>query len=621
MVVTRSAMPAGIRRIRLARLAETLAACAGPLPFGAEAASLAALVFRLLMILSAPSPAHPLCSRLAVDLRSLALLRAGLSIFLLIDSLSRLCHAGLLYTDGGLLPRDLAVGALEAGRWSLHLANGGLFFAVLLCSMQVLAAAALALGWRSRLAGPLLAVLLVSAIARHPAMFDTADALALALLAFGLLLPWNARWSVDAAFASARPGPVHLTWPGIALLVFVCLLPIGLVLAADAPGGLPALLASPAAHPPGSWLVKLPSAIPPIETTLRISAWLILPLALVPWTRPYARRAAWGLSVLLCVFAALSVAPAALALLALLGAGLLIDGPLWDRMAGDPSLAELRVHPDRDVPGALGLALLARELLCLQRTQVGAAQESPRASRLLANGASLVVIDRDEEAHLDGAAVAMLLRRSPLLRPLRLLLNGGVAKLLGDLLMRLRGIAKLGRRAGSSPTDTACAASSRASFAALALLLLLLVIQFGAAGALPSVLAGGARIVLRPLALDRSWIDLLPPAGAARHWIAAPGERSDGSEVNALSDALTPPDYDPSEMPWFSGERGRQYERALARPESGIERLAFARFLCARHAQTLSRVRVTLMVRETGTAIAEQRVLLRHECRVDESSS
>ncbi|TDU30845.1 hypothetical protein DFR24_0202 [Panacagrimonas perspica] len=572
------------------------------------------------MILPAPSPAHPLCSRLAVDLRSLALLRAGLALFLLIDSLSRLLHAGLLYTDDGLLPRDLAIGAIEAGRWSLHLANGGLFFAIVLSLLQVLAATALALGWRSRIAGPLLGLLLVSAIARHPAMFDASDALALALLAFGLMLPWNARWSVDAAFAPARPGPSHLSWPGIALLLFACLLPIGLALASDAPEGLLGLLSSPSAHLPGSALVKLPSLLPTLEIGLRIAAWLILPLALVPWARPYARRAALVFAVLLCAFALISVAPVALALLGLLAGALLIDGALWDRLAGDPALPDLRVHPNGDTPGALGMALLARELLCLQHTQVANAQDSPRASRLLANGASLIVIDRNEEAYLDGAAVAMLLRRSPLLRPLRGLLNGGFANSLGSLLLRLRGMAKSGRCAGHSPTDASGATSSRIAILASVLLLLLVVVQFGAAGVLPSALASGARIVLRPLALDRSWIDLLPAAGAAQRWIAVPGERSNGTEVDALSESLPPPNYGLSTLPWFSGERGRQYENALAQPGARIERLAFARFLCEQHSEALARVRVTLMVREAGAQIAEQRVLLRHECRAEESS-
>jgi len=572
------------------------------------------------MILPAPSPAHPLCSRLAVDLRSLALLRAGVSLFLLIDSLSRLLHAGLLYTDAGLLPRDLAIGAIEAGRWSLHLANGGLLFAIALSVLQALAAAALALGWRSRLAGPLLGLLLVSAIARHPAMFDASDALALALLAFGLMPPWTARWSVDAAFADARPGPAHLSWPGIALLVFTCLLPIGLALAANAPQGLFALLSSPAAHLPGSALVNLPSTLPTIEIGLRIAAWLILPLALFPWARPHARRAALGLAVLLCVFALISVSPAALALLAMLGAGLLIDGALWDRLAGDPALPELRVHPDGDTPGALGMALLARELLCLQHTLVGNAQDSPRASRLLVNGASLIVIDRNEEAYLDGAAVAMLLRRSPLLRPIRGLLNGGFANSLGALLLQLRGIATSGRCAGHSPIDAAATSSSRMAVIAGLLLLLLVVVQFGAAGVLPSAVASGARIVLRPIALDRTWIDLLPGAGATQRWIAVPGERTDGTEVDALSESLPPPNYGLSQLPWFSGERGRQYENALSRPEAPIERLAFARFLCGQHSETLARVRVTLMVREAGAQTAEQRVLLRHECRAEESS-
>lgn len=586
-----------------------------PLPFDAEAASLAALVSHDLMTFPAPSPAHPLCSRLAVDLRSLALLRAGLGLLLLIDALCRLFDAGLLYTDAGLLPRDLAVGVIEPGRWSLHLANGGLLFALVLATLQVLAAAALSLGWRNRRAGALLWLLLVSAMARHPAMFDVSDALSLSLLTFGLLLPWNARFSVDAAFASARPGAVHLSWPGIAMLVYVCLLPVGLALAVDAPGGLPALLSAPVAHAPGNWLLHAGSALSSIELALRIAAWLILPLALVPWARPYARRTALGLSVLLCAFALLSVSPAALAIVGLLASVLLVDSALWDRLCGDQSLPELRIHPDRHAPGALGFALLLREFLCLQRTQVVAAQDSPRASRLLANGAALIVIDRNEEAYLDASAVATLLRRSPPLRPLHPLLKGGFATSFGGLLLRLRRIGRIGRCAGTDAADTGVASSSCAAIAAGVLLLTTTVVQLGAAGAMPSPIADAARVVLRPVGLDRSWIDLLPAADAGPRWIAVPGERSDGTEVDALSETLSAPDYTAVDRSWFGGERGRRYARVLAQPESRVPRLAFARYLCAQHDDRLARVRVTQMVRDDGPEAAEQRVLLRHECR------
>lgn len=585
-----------------------------PLPFAAEAASLAALVLFAPMILPSPSPAHPLCSRLALDLRSLALLRAGLGIVLFCNAIGRLLQAGALYTDAGLLPRDLAVGAIEAGRISVHLASGGLLFALLLSALQAGAAALLALGWRSRASGLALWLLMVSAIARHPAMLDASEAFALALLSFGLLLPWNARWSVDAAFASTRPGPVHLSWAGIALLVYVCLLPIALLLWADAPGGLSAWLSAPAAHAPGRWLLHAAALIGPLNVALHIAGWLILPLALAPWSRPYARRAALVLAMLLGAGALLSLCPATLAVLTLLATALLIDGALWDRLSGDASLPELRIHPDRDVAGAVGFALLAREFLCLPRTQVIAAQDNPRAARLLTNGVWLVVIDRNEEAYLDATAVATLLRRTPWLRPLRRFLGGGLASAFGALLLRLRSLARCGLCVGASPTDTARFSSAPVTVTAGLLFVFATLVQLGAAGALPSLITSGARAVLRPFALDRAWIDLLPAAEPGMRWIAVPGEKLDGGEVDALSSRLSPPDYAPSSSSHFEGERGRRYERVLAQPASTFERTAFARFLCQQHPDELARVRVTLMVREHEADAPEQQVLLRHEC-------
>ncbi|MGH8516538.1 MAG: hypothetical protein ACREUE_03660, partial [Panacagrimonas sp.] len=96
------------------------------------------------------------------------------------------------------------------------------------------------------------------------------------------------------------------------------------------------------------------------------------------------------------------------------------------------------------------------------------------------------------------------------------------------------------------------------------------------------------------------------------------GERIDGGEVDATDPALPTADYAPRTPPWFADAHAHAYERALAQPVSGGPRLALAQYLCEQHSKSLARVRVTQMVREPDAKVAEQRVLLRHECRPGE---
>ena len=583
-----------------------------------EAASLAAPFFHRSMTSTADGAAATLRARLALDPRALAVLRAGLGLLLALDAGLRLCAAGTLYADAGVLPRAMAVELLAPMQWSLHLANGSAPFAYLVALAQLVAALGLLVGWRSRASGALLWVLVVSAFTRHPAVVGAADALALALLTLGLFLPWSARWSVDAALAPEpdHAGDVRHPWTELALRAYVALL-VALLAALDTGGGLAGLLASEHANALGRALAAVgPGLLDPLGTALRVVAVLVLPLAL--WPAWWAGRAAALLTGLLALSGLLLLHAGALPWLGLLVAALFGDGALWDRLAGRTDVPMLRLHFDRHAAGAASLARLLRTFLCLPRTAIGAAQDDPRSARLLDSGAILVVIDRDEQAHLDRHGIAILLRRSPLLRPLRALLGTGLGPMLAGAVLALRRTGARLHRIGTDRTS-GCGCTRGAAIVAVALGVALAVSSASAAGVLPRVLGRVAGIALQPVGLDRAWIELLPVVDGAQRWITVVGERVDGGEVDATDDALRSADYAPRTPPWFAAAHARAYERSLARGDAGhaVPR-ALARFLCDRHGAALSRVRVTLMVRDAGAHVAEQRVLLRHECRPDD---
>ena len=141
-----------------------------------------------------------LARRLGVDARALAAFRAALGALLLVDLLLRARNLTAFYTDSGVLPRSLLYEQHPAfAGVSLHALSGAAWAQVVLFSVAALAAVALLLGYRTRLATVLSWALLVSLHARNPLVLNAGDSVLRRLLFWGMFLPLGARWSVDAA--------------------------------------------------------------------------------------------------------------------------------------------------------------------------------------------------------------------------------------------------------------------------------------------------------------------------------------------------------------------------------------------------------------------------------------
>lgn len=162
-------------------------------------------------------------ARFAVDPRALAALRVGLGALLLGDLVLRTRHIGAFYTDTGVLPRGLLCESYPLlCPLSLHALSGELWLPVVLLIVTGVAAAALAVGYRTRLAAAASLVLLVSAHIRNPLILNGGDAMLRRLLFWGALLPLGAKWGLNASRGGEESEPVvSLASAGLLLQVVV----------------------------------------------------------------------------------------------------------------------------------------------------------------------------------------------------------------------------------------------------------------------------------------------------------------------------------------------------------------------------------------------------------------
>ncbi|ASP36162.1 HTTM domain-containing protein [Labrenzia sp. VG12] len=134
-----------------------------------------------------------------IDLRTLALFRVLLGVYILIDLVMRSRDLVSHYTDAGIMPRSVQIDHLYLTTWSLHLANGAAWFQVLLFVVAGLAALGLLFGWRTRLMTVVSWLLMLSLQNRNTFILSGEDNLALLMLFWAMFLPLGARYSVDAA--------------------------------------------------------------------------------------------------------------------------------------------------------------------------------------------------------------------------------------------------------------------------------------------------------------------------------------------------------------------------------------------------------------------------------------
>ncbi|MDB5969413.1 MAG: hypothetical protein JWQ90_1863 [Hydrocarboniphaga sp.] len=575
----------------------------------------------------------------ALDLRSLAALRFVLGLLLLVDTLSRLTEVSAFYSDTGILPRALQGDVVSGWRWSLHLANGQAWFQSLLLLAQAGAALALAFGWRTRIANLLAWLLSASLLNRNPLVLGAGDTLICVLLFWCLFLPTAARWSIDAALSPKAPPTDHrhASWASAALLLQV--LSVFFFQALLQPAAADLYAADTDTLAAGRWLREHADANQALATWA-VCAQLIAPLILLlrAGTTRAARyrmivRAVLLLQLLLVALLTMfTLSTGMLAWAQIAGLIALVGATFWENRARhirrqQPG-TELRLYYDRSCGFCLKTCRLLTQLLALPNARVLPAQDNRRADSLLRANDSWVVIDHDDTAHLKGAAMLLLIRRSPLFAwvgvlalPLGL---SGAADLVYEAIARNRAV--LSRLGDKLLPEPALPFVPSIGMQRLAGLLATLVLVWNLAG-LRTPDGPFERLLAPPLELlrlDQRWDAYSPSPVPADSWWVAAGHTGDGREVDALRSAGDALRFDEPGAARDDGVRWRAFRRQMAQPQLAATRARWSEYLCQRwnadrSADSADRLvdfkLISVLDLQSGTGRRlEQRVLGRQDC-------
>ena len=157
----------------------------------------------------------------SIDYRTLALFRVLMAVLILVDLAIRCEDFIAFFTDDGILQRSQILGYYGESTWSIYFLNGSPWFAGMLVLIAILAACAMMIGYRTRLAVIISWVLLVSMHFRNPLLSSGADDLMRVLLFWAMFLPLGARYSVDAALdrGQSYQGQNHFSAATVAILM------------------------------------------------------------------------------------------------------------------------------------------------------------------------------------------------------------------------------------------------------------------------------------------------------------------------------------------------------------------------------------------------------------------
>jgi hypothetical protein len=551
-----------------------------------------------------------------IDLRTLALYRVCLALIIITDLVARARDLTAHYSDAGVLPRAALLG--DIGQWapSLHLISGSPKIQALLFVFAGVVALALLVGYRTRAATLLSWLLLLSLQARNPAIMQGGDMLLYLLLFWGIFLPLDARFSVDAALNEdvQRAPNAFFSMATVALLVqAMCVYTFGALLKTS-PVWIPdgtavyyALNLDYMVTPIGAWFRQFPSVLEYL-TYFVWSLELLSPLLMFsPIAHVRVRLCGMALLLmlhtgfLLCLYIGIFPFASMTSILAF------TPGRVWDWIGARVRTPERRgvaIYYDEPCEFCRKVCLILRMFLLLPETPILPAQQFAQIHREMQAHNSWVVIDYDGSHHVRWDAIVLVFRRSVLFSPIGSLLSLRPLRAQGERLYELvaRSRGALGRwSAVALPYRRGPIAPSAGSQIVVgALVLVLLIVNLQSIKIFVPHVVGIADAVADTLRLSQGWTMYAPQPSRSDGWFVARGITHDGGAVDVFHDRIGEPDWTrpqslEHEHPTYRWERYRMF---LTEQRHAKYRTYYARYLCRKwnddpaHVQKISAVQI-----------------------------
>jgi len=575
----------------------------------------------------------------SLDLRSIALFRVMLATILLTDLALRSFHMRTFYTDLGVLPREHWLELSHRWHWSLHTANGELWWQILLFTAAALFAFALLVGYRTRLAAFASFVLLASLLNRNGLVLQGGDQLLVIMSFWSLFLPLAARFSVDsalqpshrlqpnpvkgdgqtdkdsAAASGARPAvnssdeshtapfatdspwfsvaTVAIVFQVLYLYFFTAIMKTGDAWTVRFDAAYYAVSLQHFATPIGLWMTQFPGLLK-LATGFVLGVEYFGPLLVLcpffwPWLRLGGLLLLGSLHLAFLLMLHIGLFP----FIDFMALSLLIPGAVWVKAQQSSrhqhhleSLQAIRFYYDEDCGFCLKMCLVLRTFLLPDSAKILPAQQFPTIYPVMERENSWVVTDADGKQYIHWHAMAFLFSQRWPVKPLGWLMKLAPLMWLGNTVYRW--VAE-NRGFMSQLTERflpyrAMPAKPGMLGSLVALLFFYVVTSFNVHG-LPQVAAAmpyHVDKIARITRLDQRWDMFAPfPLTLSSYWLV-PGQLRNGEQVDLHELTSSRPDWQPSERyyPLYDGYRWRKYLGRVDGHHNNTVRSALGSYYC-----------------------------------------
>lgn len=482
-------------------------------------------------------------------------MRIGCALLILFDLAQRSTDLVAHYSDFGVAPRALVIEHSNS-RWalSLHYVSGVWQVQALLFFLAAVAAAALLVGYRTRLAAILSWVLFTSVCVRQPFVVQGGEIMLRVILFWAMFLPWGAVYSVDSSWRD-DPAPrwprQYLSWATAAyafqilfIYAFSVTLKSGAQWWSEGSAVYYALNIDSLVTPIGKMLLYLPYPL------LQCATWAVMifeitgpMLLLLPVKSGKLRLFAVGGFILLHVNFLLTMFIGIFPLINIIAMLFFVPAMFWDWLAQrleKSAGAAVTIYYDHDCGFCWRAVRLIKTFCYMPQASIAGAQTVPDIAAELAQRNSWIVVDGAGKRHYSYDGVTVVAAASPLLLPLLPLLNFAPVAWLGEHLYRF--VATHRRSICPMPESALTHVWSFPRLRAVGNIFIAALIPYVFVLNLASVPALGLKLPETVLALgvvtglNQGWSLFAPFPAKDDGWFVIPGKLRNGTTVDLFRD-------------------------------------------------------------------------------------